>query len=156
MKYEFVKVDLDAYKLVYTNKEKQETTIEFKRTNEMAKDLQGITAKARIKMFQNLSSMGLTKDDLIIKKDDGKGRVSYDETNYQEFEKGFVEEESVKTTNELIEKCFKMNLKELFEDMGVNFEKIGNKEANEIEMFTQKFILIIKGEEDKSPSGENK
>lgn len=156
MKYEFIKIDLDTYKLVYTNKDKKEVSIEFKRTNEMAKNLQGITAKARIKMFQQLSSMGLTKDDLIIKKEDGKGHTTYDETNYQEFEKGFIEEESIIVTNEMIEKCFKMNIKQLFEDMGLNFENVASQDIKQIELFTQKFVTIIKGEEENSPSGENK
>jgi hypothetical protein len=156
MKYEFIKIDLDTYKLVYTNKDKKEVSIEFKRTNEMAKNLQGITAKARIKMFQQLSSMGLTKDDLIIKREDGKGHTTYDETNYQEFEKGFIEEESIMVTNDIIEKCFKINIKELFEDMGLNFEKAESQDIKQVEMFTQKFATIIKGEEDNSPSGENK
>ena len=35
MKYEFIKIDLDTYKLVYTNKEKKELSIEFKRTIEI-------------------------------------------------------------------------------------------------------------------------
>lgn len=30
MKYEFIKVDLDTYKLVYTSKDKKEVSIEFK------------------------------------------------------------------------------------------------------------------------------
>ena len=55
MKYEFIKVDLDTYKLVYTSKDKKEVSIEFKRTIEMAEKLQGIVATARLNMYKELS-----------------------------------------------------------------------------------------------------
>ena len=55
MKYEFIKIDLDTYKLVYTNKEKKEVSIEFKRTIEMAEKLQGIVATARLNMYKELN-----------------------------------------------------------------------------------------------------
>jgi hypothetical protein len=155
MNYEFTKLDLDTYKLVYTDKEKKEVSIEFKRTNEMAKAIQGITAKARIKMYQQLSELGMNKDDLVIKKDDGKGHITYDETNYQEMEKKFTEEETIITVNELIVKCFKKNLMELFIDMGMDIDNASLKDTKAIELFTQKFATIIKGEEEKTPSGAN-
>lgn len=155
MKYEFVKVDLDTYKLVYTNKEKKEVSIEFKRTIEMGKELQSINAKARIEMFTGLTAMGLTKDDLIIKKKDGKGNIIYDETNYQEFEKKYIEEMSVSTVDELIRKCFNKNVLELFEDMGVDIKNAKDNEIKEIELFTQKFVTIVKGDDEKTPSRED-
>ena len=91
MKYEFIKVDLDTYKLVYTSKDKKEVSIEFKRTIEMAEKLQGIETTARLNMYKELSKQGITKNDLIIKKDDGKGHITYDETNYQEYEKFYIQ-----------------------------------------------------------------
>lgn len=155
MKYEFIKIDLDTYKLVYTNKDKKEVSIEFKRTIEMGKELQSINAKARIEMFKNLTEMGLTKDDLIIKKKDGKGNTIYDETNYQEFEKKYIEEMSVSTIDELIRKCFNKNVLELFEDMGVDIKNIKADETKEIEIFTKKFVTIVKGSDEETPSRED-
>ena len=60
--------------------------IEFKRTIELASRLQGILSEARVKMFKELSKLGITKNDLIVRKDDGNGHITYDETNYQEFQ----------------------------------------------------------------------
>lgn len=158
MNYEFKKVDLDTFKLIYTNKEKKEVELEFKRTVEMGSKLQGITATARINMFKELTKLGLTKNDLIIKRDDGKGHITYDETNYQEFEKKYIEEESVKVLNELIENCFKKNIVELFEDMGMDITANNSDALKEITIFTQKFSAIITNKEDKldSPSESNK
>lgn len=149
-KYEFKKITLDEYKLVIENKE-----YPFKRTIEMGEKVQGITASARIKMLKELTKMGLTKNDLIIKKDLGNGKTVYDETNYQEFEKKFIEEETLQVANDLMESCFKMTTIKLFEELGINVNsEINEDEANGIMMFTQKFITIIsKGEEDTPSDG---
>ena len=147
-KYEFKKITLDEYKLVIENKE-----YPFKRTIEMGEKVQGITASARIKMLKELTKMGLTKNDLIIKKDLGNGKTVYDETNYQEFEKKFIEEETLQVANDLMESCFKMTTTKLFEELGINVNsEINEDEANGIMMFTQKFITIISKEEKDTPS----
>lgn len=147
-KYEFKKITLDEYKLVIENKE-----YPFKRTIEMGEKVQGITASARIKMLKELTKMGLTKNDLIIKKDFGNGKITYDETNYQEFEKKFIEEETLQVANDLMENCFKMTTTKLFEELGINVNsEINEDEANGIMMFTQKFITIISKEEEDTPS----
>ena len=147
-KYEFKKITLDEYKLVIENKE-----YPFKRTIEMGEKVQGITASARIKMLKELTKMGLTKNDLIIKKDLRNGKTTYDETNYQEFEKKFIEEETLQVANYLMENCFKMTTTKLFEELGINVNsEINEDEANGIMMFTQKFITIISKEEEDTPS----
>ena len=43
MKYEFKKNTIDDYTLIYTNKDGKEVKKDFKRTVEMAENLQGIT-----------------------------------------------------------------------------------------------------------------
>lgn len=159
MKYEFKKNDVDEYSLIYTNKDGQEKKIDFKRTIEMASSLQGMTAKARIEMFKTLSKEGLTKDDLIIKRDLGNGKVTYDETNYRLLEQEFIEEQSMKIANDIMEKCFKMNILDLFKEMGIEInenEQITVEEQQQITLFTQKFMTIIKGNEDTTPSSPNK
>lgn len=155
MKYEFKKNDIDSYSLIYTSKEKKEVKKDFKRTIEMAGFLQGITARARVKLGNSLSSMGMTKDNLMVKKDLGNGKVVYDETNYNNTLQGFIEEESLESCNSLIEKSFGMNIIDLFKDMGVNVEEgnIDQEIQNQISLFVQKFTSIIKGEEkEKIPS----
>lgn len=159
MKYEFIKIDLDTYKLVYTNKEKKEVSIEFKRTIEMAKELNGITMRARINLATKLSEMGLTKEDLIIKTEIGNGKTIYNEANYKILEDEAIQEQSLLTTNQIIEDCFNMNIQELFEDMGIdtNESNVSETLANQITLFTQKFLTIVKGgEEEKIPSPESK
>lgn len=155
MKYEFKKIDLDNFEFIYTSKNNEQKVIPFKRTIEMATKIQGINASARIKMFKELTSLGMTKNDLIIRKDDGKGHITYDETNYQEFEKKYIEEESMKTMNDIINETLKMNMLDLFEDMGMNLMKQDNEVVEQISLFTQKFVTIISQEQEKTPSGEN-
>ena len=109
MKYEFKKNTIDDYTLIYTNKDGKEVKKDFKRTVEMAENLQGINARARIKMSLYLSKMGIKKDDLIIKTNIGNGKINYDESNYRILESEFIEEESISSANDLIEKCFGLN-----------------------------------------------
>ena len=161
MKYEFKKNTIDDYTLIYTNKDGKEVKKEFKRTVEMAENLQGINARARIKMSLYLSKMGIKKDDLIIKTNIGNGKTNYDESNYRILESEFIEEESISSANDLIEKCFGLNILDLFTDMGVNIDEtqqISVEEQNQITLFTQKFMTIIKGGEDKeqTPSDNTK
>lgn len=161
MKYEFKKNDLDSYTLVYTNKDKKQVVKDFKRTVEMGESLQGITARARVKMAIQLAKMGMSKDDLIIKKDLGGGKTNYDETNYRMLENQFIEEESIVSANDLIEKCLGMNILDLFQDMGINIsenQQVTLEEQTQITLFTQKFMTIIKGDdvEEKIPSEQVK
>lgn len=145
MKYEFKTVDLDTFELVYTKNE-EEKKIQFKRDIEMASYLDGITARARIKLNSYLAKMGMTEKDLIIKKVDGNKTI-YDESNFRNCEKGFIGEESVNAVNELAEKCFKMNIIELFDEIGIDYQN----DAVAVELFTNKFMTVIKGE-NKNPS----
>lgn len=156
MNYEFKKIDIDNYSLVYTNKEGREITKSYKVNVNMAKNFNGITERARIKLGDSLTAMGKTKNDFIIKRDLGKGQVVYDETNFRQLEQGFIEEETILTLNDVIVDCFGMNVIELFNDMGMKIDEnhMTLEEQNKITMFIQKFSLTIKGE-DKSPSGNS-
>ena len=156
MKYKFEKTGIDSYILTYTNFEGKEVKKEFKRTIELAKKLQGIPAKARIKLYNYLSEMGLKKDDLITKIELGEGKTQYDETNYRNLENEFVTEESALCANDIIENCFNMNIIDLFKDMGINIEnemsQITIEEQNQISQFTQEFMSIIKENKQEIPS----
>lgn len=151
MNYEFVKTGLDDYILKYTDKDNKPVEIPFKRTIEMATKVQGITSNARIKMFKELTKLGMTKEDLTIRRDDGKGHITYDETNYIEFEKKYLEEETAIVMNEIMEDCFKMNMIDLFTSMGINLNSNDPITVNKIAMFSNKFGAII-GNKDESPS----
>lgn len=157
MIYEFTKIDLDTYKLVYTDKNGKQKEIEFKRTIELAKKLEETTANARFKLYEFLSSRNKTKEDFIVKRSDGKGHTTYDESNYVEFENKFIEEQSAITIDEIMKSCFKMSMYELMEDMiqkGISEKAIKEQSM----MFGQKFrTVIINGIEDKKdiPSGDN-
>lgn len=151
MNYEFIKNGLDDYTLKYTDKDNKPVEIPFKRTIEMATKVQAITSNARIKMFKELTKQGMTKDDLIIRRDDGKGHITYDETNYIEFEKKYLEEETALTMNEIMEECFKMNIIDLFTSMGINLNSNDPITVKKVSMFSNKFGMII-GNKDVTPS----
>ena len=151
MNYEFIKNGLDDYTLKYTDKDNKPVEIPFKRTIEMATKVQAITSNARIKMFKELTKRGMTKDDLIIRRDDGKGHITYDETNYIEFEKKYLEEETALTMNEIMEECFKMNIIDLFTSMGINLNSNDPITVKKVSMFSNKFGMII-GNKDVTPS----
>ena len=72
MQYEFKYISTDNYELVYTNTKKEEVKIPFTRTTKMARDLQRIQVDARMEMYSALAEKGMTKEDLIIKRNDGK------------------------------------------------------------------------------------
>ena len=157
MQYDFKNIDIDTYELTYKNKKNEEVKKQFKRTIEMAEKLENIPFMAEIELNARLSKIGKTKDDFIIKKDDGKGHITYDETNYNQLKETCMNIVSATTTEEIIKDCFGMGLVELFEDMGVNVEDDNIELQKQAEMFGQKFALIIAGQEDKTPSdkGQN-
>ncbi len=155
-KYNFEFVKENTYKLSFTNKNGEKIEKEFVRDVETAKKLQQIQAKARLKMLSELSKLGMTKEDLIIKKEVGKGQVIYDETNYKEYEKTFIEAESIEVVNDLFTKCFGMNIIELIKEFNIDINSTNPEDAKFIETFVADFLNIITGnkeaEEEKQPS----
>lgn len=154
--YEFTYVKENTFKLIYTNKKGEKVEKEFVRNVETAKKLQQIQAKARLKMLLELNKMGMTKEDLIIRKDLGKGQVIYDETNFKEYEKGFIELEAVNTVDEIFKDCLGLGIVELLSDMGIDVNSTKQEDAKTVEVLTRKFVAIITGnkeaEEEKQPS----
>lgn len=150
MKYEFIKKTLDEYELKY-KKGNEEKIIPFKITNEIAKELSSIVKNANMKMYADMNKNGLTKNDFIIKKENN-GIVTYDETNFNEFQDKYIKLEEALILNEIIEKMFKMNIKDLFEDMGI-LALPENEQQVALLKFSTKLGTIIRGEE-KNPSEE--
>lgn len=152
MKYEFKNVDIDTFQLVYTSKSGEEKTLEFKRTIEMAEKLDGIVEEARFRLTDALQKRGKTKDDYVIKKDDGKGHTVYDETNYIQLEQKFIEDTTTDVVNQVITDCFGMSLIELASDMAID----ENYSEMQCQAFGVKFGQIIMGDKAKTPSKKDK
>lgn len=154
MDYEFKKISLDDYELIY-KKNGEEKKIPFKRTVGIAEMLEGITAEAKFKLADFLTKKGKTKDDLVIKKDLGNGKIIYDETNYLQLENQFIQEEQILTINKIIEKSFNMNIIELFKEIGENPEDTNPELGKDMQLFGEKLITILVKGDDDTPSIEN-
>lgn len=143
MKYEFREKELDVIELTYTDKSGSKKTKEFKRTVDMAMKLEGCTARARLRMYAEMKKMGISRDDLVTKKDDGKGKITYDETALNEIEKKYIQEEQGRTAYDLMRKSLG-NVDKLLSDLEFN--------ETEAQLFVQKFILINTQGEAKCPT----
>lgn len=158
--YKYTKVAIDDYVLEYKNINGIEVKRPFKRSVEMAKKLQGIPVRSRIKMYKEMTSYGITKEDLIIKTTNEDGTIVYDETNYREFENKYIGETVIEVVNELIINCFKIEVAELMRELGTDITKVEENEKvkeNVIKFITD-FMNIINGrkekEEEEIPSSE--
>ena len=149
MQYEFKYISTDNYELVYTNTKKEEVKIPFTRTTKMARDLQRIQVDARMEMYSALAEKGMTKEDLIIKRNDGKGHVIYDETNLKSMENDYIELISGITIVKLMEEAFKKDIDSIMLDMGMNLEDNQEENAEFLKVFSMKFLKIINGSEEK-------
>jgi hypothetical protein len=155
MDYEFTFISTDNYELRYTSKDGVRKVLPFKRTIGMSKKLQGIQATGRLKMYQELTAQGMTKNDLVVKKVADDGSITYDETNYKEFETNYINIASALILNEVIEECFHTSVALLLQDLGVDVNASDNGTLNKITLFTKKFTSVIIGKDDpqsQSPS----
>ena len=124
MKYEFKEISLDNYELHYINTKGEEVVKPFKRTVELGTKLASADKDARMEFFTYLTSIGKTKDDLIIKKE-VDGKIIYDETNYREFETNFLNNKALEIALKLYEQLFEMDFTDLVLDMGFKEEDVG-------------------------------
>ena len=155
--YNFRYVSTDNYELSYTNKDGVKVCIPFTRTIGMAQKIQGIQASARINMYKELTAQGITKNDLVIKRTNADGSITYDETNYKEYENSYIKVYTALTLNEIVKDCFKKDVAELLTDMGINPNSTNPVDLKKVELFTTKFAKIISGkdEEEQRPSSEH-
>lgn len=123
MKYEFVEKSLDEYELHYTNKDGKEVVKPFKRTVELATKLASADKDARMELFTYLTSIGKTKEDFIIKKEEN-GKITYDETNYREFESSFLMNKTLELALKIYNDLFNMDFTDLVVDMGISDEDL--------------------------------
>lgn len=151
MNYEFKTIGTDEFELHYDKKNAdgsiQHIVIPFKRTIEMAKKLQNITAEARFNMFNYLNSIGKTKNDLIIERKTADGKIEVDESNYKEFERTFLMEEYTKIANEIFEMTLGMDLPTILKEIGI-------EDGQSSMIFSTKLRMILTGSNDEQfPSG---
>lgn len=135
-KYEFKSLGDDFYSLNYTNNEGETITKQFKLTIKALRKMESVTAKARLRMTKDMKDMGITRDDLVIKIDDGKGHIKEDETEFNRLERSYVWQEQMSAVGDILDDCFKMSYEELLMDMGAN--KITNEQ--QVTDFAAKFI----------------
>lgn len=154
MNYKFERISLDEFELIY-KKNDEEKKIPFKRTVKIAEMLEGITAEAKFKLADFLTKKGKTKDDLVIKKDLGNGKIIYDESNYLQLENQFIQEEQILTINKIIEKSFNMNMIKLFEELGVDATSTDPVLNKEMYLFGQKLMTVLTQPDDDTPSSED-
>lgn len=140
MKYEFIKVDEDTTKLKYKDKE-----FDIIRDIDLQVKAQNSIKKSKIKMNKDLTEMGMTRNDLIIKKVDG-AKTIYDETNAIALEKEYERQETENILNDLCKKYTNMTVAELMVDIGLDLENDIDSEKFGIEL-TASFM----GENLKSP-----
>lgn len=150
-KYEFKKLDLDNYKLTYKGIDGIEKEIPFRRNIECAKKLQGIQAKARMKMYKEMTSNGITKNDLVIQINKDDGTIIYDESNFRAYEEAYIEQEAIIVISEIFEECMKKSLDELLRDLAVDEKSMQNQKVKEeVLNFIQKFNKIISGKDEEN------
>ena len=147
MKYEIKEIGLDEYELHYKDKDNNDVVIPFKRTVDLAVKIQNIDASSRFKMLNYLTSIGKSKEDLIVERKEN-GKIIRDETNYREFEASFLLQEQFTIAIQIYEELFKKDFVELISEMGLN-----EKEA--AEFGTEIREVLINGKVKKIPSNES-
>ena len=157
--YKFEFISTDNYQLVYTNKFGSKVVKPFTRDVKLARDMQRIQVNARLEMLKDLSDRGMTKDDLVIKRNNADGTITYDETNYREYEQSYLQLASAEMLEKVVKQMFNMSLENLLIDMGVDLNSTNINDNKSVEMFAIKFCKILTGkdeaEEEKQPSVQN-
>lgn len=137
-KYEFKKIDEDTTELKYKDK-----TLTIRRNVELIKKLQTVNAKAKTKMFIELSKQEITKDDLTIKKVKGN-KTYYDNSNVLAIEEQYVNEATLEVIDEVCVGMFDMSLTDLILDMELD--------EKDTEQFGIEFVSILTGQKLETPS----
>lgn len=145
MNYKFIQEDLDNYKLVYTNFEGKEVTKEFKVDIDTGVMVDSVTKNARFQLALDLAKVGKTKNDLVVKTNDGKGHITEDESNYLMLEEAYMETESVKLLDNLSKKFFGMSYENLLLDMGIDYNNITDVIKFKVQAFNQEFLSVVTG-----------
>lgn len=144
MKYEFIRVDDDTTLLKYKDKE-----ITIKRDIELQVKIQSSVKRARIMMNKDLSSMGMTKKDLVIERHEGN-KTYYDNANIMDVEEQYQTLAIQEVFEEIVKKYSGMTLEQLMLDIGLNAQT----ENEENKKFGEDLAKATMGKTEKSPSEE--
>lgn len=143
MKYKIIKVDEDTSNLSYKDK-----SFNFKRDVQLLKDYEDIERKAKIKLFADLKSDGLTANDLIVEYTKN-GKKYQDNSNLNYLEEDYILKSKLNFFDECCKKITNMSMNDLIQDIGLD--------DTDIEQFGFDFGKMIRGEEkEEFPSKEEK
>lgn len=136
--FNITKIDEDTYSL--SSLANGETLI-FKKNVQLSRKIQSVNANARLKMIQWMKDNQITKNDLIDKRTEN-GKIIYDETNYREIERGFINDETISLSQNITNTLFNMDMEALLLKLG--FTNDDEKEANRLgteinKILTEKF-----------------
>lgn len=145
MKYNIETKSIGEYILKYTNVKGEEVSRNFKMDIESASELDRVNLYGRVKLNKYLSENGWTKNDFILVKKDGKGNTIYDESNYLDLEKAFIDDASMEVTIKIFKKCMGISITELLLDMVKNPNENDIKLQNEISKFTEEILSLMTG-----------
>lgn len=125
--YSIVKTGIDTFKLTIKKSKKE---IDFKRDVNFISEIQKSNALGKIEFIKVLKEQGLTKSDLIDRKEEidkkGKITIKYDETNFRYLEKEFVNQAAGFKMLELMEKILGQKAESLLEEMDIPIEEQEN------------------------------
>lgn len=137
MKYEFIKVNEDTYKLKYKDKE-----FEVIRDVDIITRFQNVPNLARRKMIIDLASEGKGIGDLTIVRTTKDGKTIYDNRSAIEMEATYINEMQVEMLDKASEKYFGKSMVNVALDIGLETEK----EAIE---FSKQFVSVLTGKFDR-------
>lgn len=126
--FKIEQIDEDSYKVksLVNNNE-----LIFKKNIELSRKIQSVNANARLNMIKWMKSEGIKKSDLIetINKN---GKVIYDETMYRDVERGFIEDEAIKTAGSIFNTLFHKTTEETLLELEILDENEANRLGTEI------------------------
>lgn len=136
MKYEFIKVNDDTYKLKYKDKE-----FEIIRDVDIVTNFQNVPNLARRKMIMDLAENGKGIGDLTIVRKTDDGKTIYDNRSAIEMEKTYINEIQVEMLDNVSKKYFDNTMVNIALDIGLETE------AEAIE-FSKQFVSVLTGKYD--------
>ena len=119
--YSIVKTGIDDYKLTIKATKRE---IDFKRDVNFMKKIQSCNAKGRILMIKQLKESGLTKDDLIERKEttdeNGKVVVIYDDSMFRYMEQECIKDATGQVMLDLMNETLKEGIDSIVAEMNID------------------------------------
>ncbi len=141
--FKIEQVDEDSYKVISLVNGNE---LLFKKNVALARKIQSVNANARLKMIKWMKEEGITKNDLIDKTE-RNGKVTYDESNYRDIERGFIEDEAIEIASNIYNTLFNMSLEEILLHLGFT-----NESGTEAYRFGNELKEIINSKKTTFPS----